>query len=50
MSRRLVAAVAVPPLLVQEVVQEVVQEDIAQNTLPLSLQSAIPMRSAQVVL
>jgi hypothetical protein len=48
--KRLVVVAVVAALALMVVVVAVAQVDTAQNTLPLSLQSAIPMRLAQVVL
>ena len=50
MWKRLVVVAVVAALLLVVVVVVVAQVDTAQNTLPLSLQPAIPMRLAQVVL
>jgi hypothetical protein len=48
MWKRLVVVAVVAALTAVAVAVAVVPVDIAQNTLPLSLQSAIPMRLAQV--
>jgi hypothetical protein len=48
MWKRLAVVAVVAALTALAVAVAVVPVDIAQNTLPLSLQSAIPMRSAQV--
>jgi hypothetical protein len=50
MWKRLVVEAVVAALVLLALVVVVAQVDTAQNTLPLSLQSAIPMRLAQVVL